>query len=140
MDKAVRLVDHVAPQVEGLAGKVATGAGVVGRMAGIGALATAEVPVVGEVLGGISAGAKAVQRGAMAVKRGAQFAGKASSTAKRIERDVGKAAGMGQKLLANPNMADAMRYKGEVSHMVRSNRANIQDARQHFGNIRRVGP
>ena len=140
VDQATRLVDKIAPKVETIANKVASGAGVVGRMAGIGALATAEVPVVGEVLGAISGGAKVVQGAAMAVGRGAQFAKKASSTVKRIERDVGEAADMGKKLLANPNMTDAVKYKNQVSHMVRSNQANIQDARQHFNNIRSGRP
>eukprot|EP01050_Picozoa_sp_SAG11_P039329 SAG11_NODE_16496_length_545_cov_10.849776_2_plen_117_part_01 len=43
-----------APKVEAFAGKVAKGAGVVSNMAAMGALATAEVPIVGEVLGGVS--------------------------------------------------------------------------------------
>jgi hypothetical protein len=81
---------------------------------------TSETGIVGAALGGVAGAAKVVQGGAMAVERGAKFASKASKVAKRIERDVGNVEKMGAKFVANPNMHDALRYKGAISHMVRA--------------------
>ena len=107
--------------------------------AAAGAAMTSETGFVGAALGGVAGAAKVVQGGAMAVERGARFASKASKVAKRIERDVGNVEKMGAKFIANPNMHDALRYKGAISHMVRANAANIQEARSDFNKIRK-GP
>jgi hypothetical protein len=140
VDAGIRLMDHVAPVVEKAADKVSKVAGAVGSAAAMATPFTAEIPIVGEVVAGVAAGAKAVQGLATGAKRGAQFIEKASSTAKGIERDVMKAGQMGKDFAANPNMADAMRYKGQISSMVASNRANVKEAQNQFGRIRRGGP
>lgn len=136
VDAGIRLMDKVAPVVDKVAGKVSSAAGFVGNLAGASLPFTAEIPVVGEAVTGVVAGAKAVQGLAAGVKRGAQFIEKASSTAKSIERSVDKAGRMGKDFMANPNLADAMRYKNELSSMVRTNKANVQEARDQF---RRIG-
>ena len=139
VDAGIRLMDKAAPVVEKAANRVSQVAGAIGSGAAMAIPFTAEIPIVGEAVAGIAAGAKAVQGLAAGAKRGAQFIEKASSTAKTIERDVGKGIDMGMKLAKNPNMADAMRYKGEVSHMVRANRSNINDARAQMSRVRK-GP
>ena len=62
------------------------GDGIVGRVASAALPFTAKIPIVGEVVGGIAAGAKVVQGVAKSVKRGAQFAQMASDKVKQIER------------------------------------------------------
>ena len=109
VDAGIRLMDHVAPVVEKAADKIGKVAGAVGSAASMAIPFTGEIPVVGEVVAGVAAGAKAVQGLAAGAKRGAQFVEKASSTAKRIERDVDKGIKMGKDFAANPNMQDAMR-------------------------------
>ena len=140
VDSAVRLVDKVAPKVESIAGRVAQVAGVVGKVASAALPFTAEIPVVGEVVGVVAAGAKGVQAGARAVKRGAQFAEQASAAVKRIERgvlgDVDRAQKMGKDFMANPNLHDAKRYGGEVASMVRHNMGNVREARDHMSRMR----
>ena len=136
VDAGIRLMDHVAPVVEKAADKIGKVAGAVGSAASMAIPFTGEIPVVGEVVAGVAAGAKAVQGLAAGAKRGAQFVEKASSTAKRIERDVDKGIKMGKDFAANPNMQDAMRYKNEISSMVRSNQSNVREARDQFKRIR----
>jgi methyl-accepting chemotaxis protein len=137
VDAGIRLMDKVAPVVDKVAGKVSSVAGRIGSVAGMAVPFTAEIPIVGEAVAGVAAGAKAVQAAAAGAKRGAQFIERASSTAKKIERDVDRAVQMGKDFAANPNVHDALRYKSEVSSMVRANKKNIQEARQQFGRIRK---
>ena len=139
VDAGIRLMDHVAPVVERAAGKVSKVAGAIGSAAAMATPFLAEVPIVGEVVAGVAAGAKAVQGLAAGAKRGAQFIEKASSTAKSIERNVDKGVRMGKDFAANPNMADALRYKGEISAMARTSRANVKEAQTQFSRIRK-GP
>ena len=140
VDSAVRLIDKVAPKVEAIASKVAMGAGIVGKVASAALPFTAEIPVVGEVVGGIAAGAKVVQGVAKGVKRGAQFAEMASDKVKQIERgmmkDASKVQNMGKDFMANPNLHDAKRYRNEISSIVRHNANNVRDARDQFSRIR----
>jgi hypothetical protein len=101
---------------------------------------TAEIPIVGEVVGGIAAGAKVVQGVAKGVKRGAQFAEMASDKVKQIERGMMKDAStvqkMGKDFMANPNLHDAKRYGSKLSSIVRHNADNVRDARNQFSRIR----
>ena len=140
VDSAVRLVDKIAPKVESVAGRVAQVAGVVGKVASAALPFTAEIPIVGEVVGAVAAGAKGVQAGARAVKRGAQFAEQASSAVKRIERgmmsDANRAQNIGKDFMANPNFHDAKRYGNEISSMVRHNMDNVREARSQMGRMR----
>jgi|TARA_R110002073_G_scaffold88544_2_gene210127 hypothetical protein len=140
IDSAVRLVDKVAPKVEAIASKVAMGAGIVGKVASAALPFTAEIPIVGEVVGGIAAGARVVQGVAKGVKRGAQFAEMASDKVKQIERgmmkDASRAQKIGKDFIANPNLHDAKRYRNELSSMVRHNADNVRDARNQFSRIR----
>ena len=54
----VRLVDKIAPKVESVAGRVAQVAGVVGKVASAALPFTAEIPIVGEVVGTLSSAIK----------------------------------------------------------------------------------
>ena len=132
-DAAVRLVDNVAPVVERVAGKVATGAGVVSKIAGMATPFVAEIPLVGEVVGGIAAGAKAVQGAALGVKAGAKFAEKAIQGIQRAEGTItgqlDRVGTMAKDFSTNPNLSDARRYGNELSSMTRHNMSNIRDAR-----------
>ena len=140
VDSAVRLVDKVAPKVEAIASKVAMGAGIVGKVASAALPFTAEIPILGEVVGGIAAGARVVQGVAKGVKRGAQFAEMASDKVKQIERGMMKDAStvqkMGKDFMANPNLHDAKRYGSKLSSIVRHNADNVRDARNQFSRIR----
>ena len=113
IDSAVRLVDKVAPKVEAIASKVAMGASIVGKVASAALPFTAEIPIVGEVVGGIAAGARVVQGVAKGVKKGAQFAEMASDKVKQIERgmmrDASRAQKIGKDHIANPSLHDAKR-------------------------------
>ena len=62
--------DQVA-NVSDTSGKVA---GVVGKVASAALPFTAEIPVVGEVVGGLAAGGKVIEKGAKAVSKGAKVA------------------------------------------------------------------
>ena len=137
VDAAVRLADHVAPVVERVAHKAKQVAGAVGTAASMAIPFTAEIPIVGEAVAGVAAGAKAVQGLAAGAERGAKFIEKASGTVKNIQRDVNAAVGMGKDFAANPNMADAMRYRNQISSMVRHNQSNIREAQNQFGRIRK---
>ena len=142
VDAAVRLTDKVAPVVERVASQVARGAAVVGKVAGAAIPFTQEIPVVGEMVDAVAAGAKMVQGAATGVKRGAKFVQGAAHTAQKversIERDVNKSVKMGKDFMANPNLHDAVRYRDEVSSMVRHNTANVREASRQFKNIRQL--
>ena len=139
VDAAVRLVDKVAPKVEAIASKVATGAALVGKVASAALPFTAEIPIIGEVVGGVAVGAKAIEGVARGVKRGAQFAERAADVVQTIERgvfnDASKIGKMGKDFMANPNLHDARRYKNQISSIVRHNMDNVKDARSQFGRI-----
>ena len=89
-----------------------------------------KIPIVGEVVGGIAAGARVVQGVAKGVKRGAQFAEMASDKVKQIEsgmmKDASRAQKIGKDFIANPNLHDAKRYRNELSSMVRHNADNVR--------------
>jgi len=136
VDAGIRLMDHVAPVVEKAANRVSKVAGAIGSAAAMAVPFTAEIPIVGEAVAGVAAGAKAVQGLAAGAKRGAQFIERASSTAKTIERDVDKGIKMGKDFAANPNLQDAKRYRNELSSMVRTNKANVREAQGQFKRIR----
>lgn len=123
VDAAVRLVDSVAPAVERVASTIESGAARFGKAATVATMLTAEIPVVGEVVGAAAAAARSVQGAAATVKRGAQFA---QSGARAIER-VGAIA---KDFTHKPNLADAKRYGHELSSIVRHNTQNIKDARE----------
>ena len=83
--------------------------------------------------------AKGAQKAAGAISRGGHFMDTAAKTTKSIQRGTDKAIGMAKDFAANPNMADAKRYGGQVSSMVRHNAANIQDARAQARRIAKAG-
>ncbi|MAV35162.1 MAG: hypothetical protein CMJ59_06855 [Planctomycetaceae bacterium] len=132
IDKATRLVHHIAPQVEQVAKKVANVAGTVGDYAGM----ASGIPYIGGVAAGVAAGAKAVQGAASGVASVAHQANKLERHAKKAKALVQG----GMDLAANPNMQDALRYGKEVSSIARHSKANIQEARQQFSKIRKRGP
>ena len=57
VDAGIRLMDHVAPAVERAANKVSQVAGAVGTAASMAIPFTAEIPIVGEAVAGVAAGA-----------------------------------------------------------------------------------
>jgi hypothetical protein len=140
VDSAVRLVDRVAPKVEKVANTIGRGAAVVGKIATAAIPFTAEIPVVGEVVGAVAAGAKAVQGISKGVVAGAKFAERAADVVKTIERgafnDASKIGKMGKDFMANPNLGDAKRYRNDINSIVRHNTDNIRDATRHFDRIR----
>ena len=133
IDAGVRLVDKVAPVIDRVAGQVKNVAGKIGNVASLAAPFTAEIPFVGEVVGGAAALAKNVQGVASTVQKGAKFI---ERTSKTVKKDANKVAKMGSNFMADPNMADALRYKNQISSMVRANQGNIRDAREQFKRIR----
>ena len=134
VDAGVRLMSNVGAVAHKVASKVSSVAGAVGDVAAMSAPAlTALGPGVGEAAAGgalaVAGLAKGAQKAAGAISRGGDFMNKAATTTKNIQRDTGKAIGMAKDLAANPNMADAKRYGGQVASMVRHNAGNVQDAR-----------
>lgn len=119
IDKAARLTDHVAPAVEKIAGAI-------GNAAAVAIPFTAEIPGVGEAVAGAAAVGKGVAAGAKL----------AQSAAKSIERTAKQTIKAGMDLSANPNLADAKRYGGTLSSIVRHSASNIADARSRASKIR----
>tara|TARA_R110000803_G_scaffold153079_1_gene217994 strand:- start:169 stop:528 length:360 start_codon:yes stop_codon:yes gene_type:complete len=69
------VVKH-ADAVSNIADKVSKIAGVVGKVASAALPFTAEIPIIGEVVGAAAAGGKIIERGASAVSKGAKIAKK----------------------------------------------------------------
>jgi len=79
-------VQPIAHKVADISGKVAKVAGVVSKVATAALPFTAEIPIVGELVGGVAAGSKAVQLGARGVNKIAGFVDKTSRVVKALPR------------------------------------------------------
>lgn len=96
--KAAKFIHKVAPVIKDVASTISKDAGIVGGVAEAALPFTAEIPLLGEVVGGLAAGAEAVSGAAGMVSRGA---GKVDSLTSDIQS--GKAierAGKGVKSAA----------------------------------------
>lgn len=82
-----KFVDKHAEQIADVAHKVGEVAGTVGNVAAAALPFTAEIPIVGEVVAGLAAGGKLLQKGAGMAEKGARGAKKASDFKKQIQRN-----------------------------------------------------
>tara|TARA_Y100001951_G_C11239481_1_gene239606 strand:- start:287 stop:667 length:381 start_codon:yes stop_codon:yes gene_type:complete len=81
-------VDH-AGDIANIAGKVDKIAGVVGKAATSALPFTAEIPIVGELVGGVAAASKVVGAGARGVQRVAGAVDKGKRAVDEVRRDIG---------------------------------------------------
>lgn len=81
-----KFVSAHADQVANVASKVGNVAGVVGKVASAALPFTAEIPVVGEVVGGLAAGGKAVEKAANLIERGARVGKKVADAELAMDR------------------------------------------------------
>ena len=72
--QGAKFVAKNADAVSNIADRVSQVAGVVGKVASAALPFTAEIPIVGEIVGAAAAGGKVIERGASAVSRGAKIA------------------------------------------------------------------
>ena len=79
-------VHRLASKVADVSGKVAKVAGVVSKVATAALPFTAEIPIVGEVVGGVAAGSKAVQGIATGVNRVAKLVDRGAVVANKLTR------------------------------------------------------
>lgn len=79
-------VHRMAHKVADVSGKVAKVAGAVSKVATAALPFTAEIPIVGEVVGGVAAGSRAVQGVATGVNRVAKAVDLGARTAGRLTR------------------------------------------------------
>ena len=79
-------VHNIASKVADVSGKVAKVAGVVSKVATAALPFTAEIPIVGEVVGGVAAGSKAVQGVATGVNKVAGMVDRGAVMANRLTR------------------------------------------------------
>jgi len=77
-------VHRIAHKVADVSGKVAKVAGVVSKVATAALPFTAEIPIVGEVVGGVAAGSKAVQGIATGVNKVAKFVDRGAVVANKL--------------------------------------------------------
>ena len=79
-------VQPIAHKVASVAGQVGKVAGVVSKVATAALPFTAEIPIVGEVVGGVAAGSKALQLGARGVGKVAGMIDKSAGVVKAVTR------------------------------------------------------
>ena len=84
LHEGAKFVAKHADVVADAASKVGKVAGVVGKVASAAIPFTAEIPVVGEVVAGVAAGAKGAQMATNAIQKGARIAGKVSQAALKM--------------------------------------------------------
>lgn len=82
--KAAKFVHQVAPKIESVATTIADDAGIVGDIAEAALPFTAEIPILGEVVGAVAAGGEAVSKVARGVEYGAELAEAATSGIERV--------------------------------------------------------
>ena len=82
--RAGKFIHKVAPKVESIAQTIADDAGIVGDIAEAALPFTAEIPILGEVVGAVAAGGKAVSEVAQGVEYGAELAEAATRGIERV--------------------------------------------------------
>lgn len=83
-NKAGKFIHKVAPKIESVAQTIADDAGIVGDVAEAALPFTAEIPILGEVVGAVAAGGKAVSEVAQGVEYGAELAEAATRGIERV--------------------------------------------------------
>tara|TARA_R110000823_G_scaffold14275_1_gene47184 strand:+ start:208 stop:570 length:363 start_codon:yes stop_codon:yes gene_type:complete len=86
LHQGAKFVNKHADQVASAASKVGKIAGVVGKVASMALPFTAEIPIIGEVVGAAAAGGKAVEKAANLIERGAKVAKKVSQAELAMDR------------------------------------------------------
>tara|TARA_R110000824_G_scaffold85588_1_gene212601 strand:+ start:539 stop:901 length:363 start_codon:yes stop_codon:yes gene_type:complete len=84
--QGAKFVAKHADAVSNIADKVSKVAGVVGKVASAALPFTAEIPILGEIVGAAAAGGKVIERGASAVSKGAKIAGRVANAELAMDR------------------------------------------------------
>lgn len=85
-DRATKFIHKVAPKIKSVADEISKDAGMVGKAAASAIPFTAEIPIVGEVVAGVAAGAAEVSGAAKLVSKGAGMADEATRGIERVAK------------------------------------------------------